>query len=106
MRQPDPTFPHEFVGGKKSLLTATAFLPILCLTIPPTPPIRTAHGGLLFFGESPMNCATQAIAFTDFFDIMRYVGKRFDEADGKEWPCYGVFYLDDLRPKHERDQDE
>jgi Protein of unknown function (DUF3800) len=24
---------------------------------------------------------------------MRYVGKRFDEADGKEWPCYGVFYL-------------
>ena len=33
---------------------------------------------------------------------MRYVGKRFDETDGKEWPVYGVFYLDDLRPKQER----
>lgn len=34
---------------------------------------------------------------------MRYVGKRFDETDGKEWPCYGVFYLDDLRPRSERE---
>ncbi len=33
---------------------------------------------------------------------MRYVGKRFDD-DGKEWPCYGVFYLDDLRPRRERE---
>jgi hypothetical protein len=33
----------------------------------------------------------------------RYVGKRFNEADGTEWPCYGVFYLDDLRPRHERE---
>ncbi len=37
---------------------------------------------------------------------MRYVGRRFDESDGHEWPCYGVFYLDDLRPKHEREQNE
>ena len=33
---------------------------------------------------------------------MRFVGKRFDETDGKEWPCYGVFYLDDLRSRSER----
>lgn len=39
------------------------------------------------------------------FDI-RYVGKRFDESSEKEWPCYGVFYLDDLRPKREREKDE
>jgi hypothetical protein len=32
---------------------------------------------------------------------MRYVGKRFDEI-GTEWPYYGVFYLDDLRPKRDR----
>jgi hypothetical protein len=32
---------------------------------------------------------------------MRYVGKRIDEI-GTEWPYYGVFYLDDLRPKRER----
>lgn len=36
---------------------------------------------------------------------MRYVGKRFDERDGKEWPVYGVFYMDDLRPKQERAAD-
>ena len=36
---------------------------------------------------------------------MRYVGKRFDEADGREWPVYGVFYVDDLRPKQEREAD-
>lgn len=34
---------------------------------------------------------------------MRYVGKRFDEKDGNEWPVYGVFYLDDLRPRQERE---
>lgn len=36
---------------------------------------------------------------------MRYVGKRFDETKGKEWPCYGVFYLDDLRPRTEQDSE-
>ena len=36
---------------------------------------------------------------------MRYVGKRVDETDGNEWPCYGVFYLDDLRPKSERESE-
>ena len=36
---------------------------------------------------------------------MRYVGKRFDESDGKEWPVYGVFYVEDLRPKQEREAD-
>jgi hypothetical protein len=35
------------------------------------------------------------------FDL-RFVGSRFDETDGKEWPVYGMFYLDDLRPKSER----
>ena len=34
---------------------------------------------------------------------MRYIGKRFDEHDDAEWPVYGVFYLDDLRPKQERE---
>jgi hypothetical protein len=36
---------------------------------------------------------------------MRYVGSRFDEADGREWPTYGVFYLEDLRPRQERETD-
>jgi hypothetical protein len=36
---------------------------------------------------------------------MRYVGHRIDECDGQEWPVYGVFYLDDLRPKQEREAD-
>jgi hypothetical protein len=36
---------------------------------------------------------------------MRYVGKRFDESDGKDWPTYGVFYVDDLRSKQEREAD-
>ena len=39
------------------------------------------------------------------FDI-RYVGRRCDESGAKEWPCYGIFYVDDLRPKHERENDE
>jgi hypothetical protein len=34
---------------------------------------------------------------------MRYIGKRFDDSGESEWPVYGVFYLDDLRPKQERD---
>jgi hypothetical protein len=33
---------------------------------------------------------------------MRYVGRRSDET-GRDWPCYGVFYLDDLRPRWERE---
>ncbi len=36
---------------------------------------------------------------------MRFVSKRFDEFDGKEWPVYGVFYVDDLRSKLEREAD-
>jgi hypothetical protein len=36
---------------------------------------------------------------------MRYVGKRLDEKDGKEWRAYGVFYVDDLRPRQEREAD-
>ena len=36
---------------------------------------------------------------------MRYVGRRFDESDGKEWPVYGVFYVEDLRPRQEREAD-
>jgi hypothetical protein len=34
---------------------------------------------------------------------LRFVGSRFDEQDGKEWPVYGMFYLDDLRRKSERE---
>jgi len=36
---------------------------------------------------------------------IRYVGRRFDEVGGKEWPVYGVFFLDDLRPRQEREAD-
>ena len=36
---------------------------------------------------------------------MRYVGQRASETDGKTWPIYGITYLDDLRPKTERDSD-
>jgi hypothetical protein len=36
---------------------------------------------------------------------MRYVGRRSNEAGGQEWPVYGVFYLDDLRPRQEREAD-
>jgi hypothetical protein len=41
--------------------------------------------------------------FAELAFNMRYVGKRFDEADGREWAAYGVFYVDDLRPKQERE---
>jgi len=33
---------------------------------------------------------------------LRFVGTRFDEGDNREWPVYGMFYLDDLRPRSER----
>jgi hypothetical protein len=36
---------------------------------------------------------------------MRYINKRFDESDGQEWAVYGIFYVDDLRPKQERETD-
>lgn len=36
---------------------------------------------------------------------MRYVGKRFDGSQTKQWPCYGIFYLEDLRPKQERESE-
>ncbi len=36
---------------------------------------------------------------------MRYVGKRPGKKDGNEWPIYGIFYLDDLRPRQEREAD-
>jgi len=36
---------------------------------------------------------------------MRYIGKRVDEMTLKEWPTYGIFYVEDLRPKHEREDD-
>ncbi|MBI4661127.1 MAG: hypothetical protein HY735_20040 [Verrucomicrobia bacterium] len=43
--------------------------------------------------------------FAEIAFNMRYVGKRFDECDGREWPVYGAFYVDDLRPKQEREAD-
>lgn len=33
---------------------------------------------------------------------MKFVGKWFDEANQQEKPLYGIFYVDDLRPKRER----
>jgi hypothetical protein len=32
---------------------------------------------------------------------MRYVGERSDQT-GRNWPVYGVFYANDLRPQQER----
>jgi hypothetical protein len=36
-----------------------------------------------------------------FFDL-RFVGKKEDAQTNQEWPVYGMFYLDDLRPRSER----
>jgi hypothetical protein len=33
---------------------------------------------------------------------MKFIGNRYDEASLQEKPLYGIFYVDDLRPKHER----
>jgi hypothetical protein len=33
---------------------------------------------------------------------MKFVGKWFDEGSQQEKPLYGIFYVDDLRPKRER----
>jgi hypothetical protein len=33
---------------------------------------------------------------------MKFVGKWYDESIQQEKPLYGIFYVDDLRPKHER----
>ena len=35
---------------------------------------------------------------------LRYVGKRVNDADGQIWPVYGITYLEDLRPRVERNQ--
>jgi hypothetical protein len=35
------------------------------------------------------------------FDL-RFVGFRIDKESGREWPVYGMFYLDDLRPRQAR----
>lgn len=36
------------------------------------------------------------------FDL-RYEGKRFGEQDNREWPIYGFVYLDDLRPRKQKE---
>ncbi len=36
---------------------------------------------------------------------MKFVGKWFDEASQQEKPLYGIFYVDDLRPKRERNSE-
>jgi hypothetical protein len=33
---------------------------------------------------------------------MKFVGQWFDEVSQHEKPLYGIFYVDDLRPKRER----
>lgn len=38
------------------------------------------------------------------FDL-RYVGHRRSEVNGKIWPVYGITYIDDLRPREERDEE-
>jgi hypothetical protein len=39
------------------------------------------------------------------FDL-RYVGKRTDEMTLKDWAIYGIFYIEDLRPKWEREAEQ
>jgi hypothetical protein len=39
------------------------------------------------------------------FDL-RYVGHRVNETDGQVWPIYGLTYIDDLRPRTEREDTE
>ncbi len=36
---------------------------------------------------------------------LRYMGHRVNEADGRDWPVYGITYIEDLRPKAEREGD-
>jgi len=38
------------------------------------------------------------------FDL-RYIGERRNEADGRVWPIYGLTYIDDLRPRGERNEE-
>lgn len=45
---------------------------------------------------------TELKPLADIVFGLRFVGSRLDGSDGKEWPVYGMFYLDDLRPKSER----
>ena len=40
--------------------------------------------------------------FVDQVFAMRYIGERPDDLGERVWPIYGIFYLDDLRPRHER----
>jgi len=35
---------------------------------------------------------------------MKFTGAWFDEPSQQEKPLYGIFYLDDLRPRHEREE--
>ena len=37
---------------------------------------------------------------------MRYVGERPDELEERVWTIYGIFYLEDLRPRRERNPEE
>lgn len=46
---------------------------------------------------------TELKTLADWVFRLRFVGNRVDQEDGKEWPVYGMFYLDDLRPKFERE---
>ncbi|MEI6277795.1 MAG: DUF3800 domain-containing protein [Verrucomicrobiae bacterium] len=41
--------------------------------------------------------------FADAAFDLRYVGRRPDSQTGEDRAVYGVFYLDDLRPRHERE---
>lgn len=39
------------------------------------------------------------------FDL-RYMSRRVSEADGQMWPVYGLTYIDDLRPRAEREDQQ
>ena len=54
--------------------------------------------------QEPVRPEVQALARL-VYDL-RYVGKHWDELTLQEWPLYGIFYLDDLRPHREKEEQE
>lgn len=46
---------------------------------------------------------TEIKQYADVILRMQYRGKRMDDMGLREWDTYGIFFLDDLRPRQERE---
>ncbi|HNY27900.1 MAG TPA: DUF3800 domain-containing protein [Candidatus Sumerlaeota bacterium] len=44
----------------------------------------------------------ELVELSDMFFDLRFVGRKEKAEKNQEWPVYGMFYLDDLRPRSER----